>query len=419
MTRFSWILLAATVGAATGCLATEAGRSDGESGAAGTSGHAGGGAAGTSGAAGVTVTGAAGMGPAGATGTGEAGQGGATGVAGSSGQAGATGVAGTNGAAGTSGKTDGGTAGSGTSGAAGSGAPDGGAAGSGAAGAKPDGGPVDVGGSTNTLPAPVDTWMEHWFEHVQLLQRIAYNDDVAVYFDPDVPRSAADWLLPYMTKVWRYTRQTYGEFKNATTDGRLYQISHQGKYSGGHPSTYFDSSHDFRNVSDCGPGPWTNMSYDIPTHEVSHVVEGSNNGVAGSPQFGLWGDSKWAEFYLYDVFVALDMTSDAQRVFSAFTNGTDSFPQAGTHWFRDWFYPLWRDHGHAQVMVRYFKLLSQHFPKNGNRYARNMNLGEFVHFMSGAAGADLRAQAATAFGATHPTDAEVAKAKADFPMITY
>jgi hypothetical protein len=270
-----------------------------------------------------------------------------------------------------------------------------------------------------TLPAPVATWMEHWFEHDQLLTRVAYNDDVAIYFDPDVARSNVDWLLPYMTKVWRYTRQTYGEFVNATTDGRLYQIAHTGRYSGGHPSTYFDASHDFRNVSDCGPGPWTDMGHDIPTHEVSHVVEGSNNGMAGSPQFGLWGDSKWAEFFLYDMYVSLGLTADAQRVFNAFTNGADTFPQAGTHWFRDWFHPLWRDHGHAQVMVRYFKLVSQQFPKNGNHYTRSMNMGEFVHFMSGAAGTDLGAQATTAFGATHPTPAELQKARADFPLITY
>jgi hypothetical protein len=345
--------------------------------------------------AGTASTGTAGTGVAGtgAAGTSEAG----TGAAGTgSSVAGTTGTAGTTGAAGT------GTA-----------QPDG--------GVRDGGTTVDVGEPTNTLPAPVATWTEHWFEHVQVLQRVAYNDDVALYFDPDVPATAADWLLPFMTKVWRYTRQTYGEFKNATTDGRLYQISHQGRYSGGHPSTYFDASHDFRNVSDCGPGPWTNKGYDIPTHEVSHVIEGSVNGVAGSPQFGLWGDSKWAEFYLYDVFVALGMTADAQRVYNAFMNGSDSFPQAGTKWFRDWFYPLWRDHGHAQVMVKYFKLLSQHFPKNaaGNRYSRNMNMGEFVHFMSGAAKTNLRAQAATAFGATHPTDAEFAKAQADFPQITY
>jgi hypothetical protein len=346
-----------------------------------------------------------------------------TGNAGTTGTdvAGTTGAAGT-GAAGTTAGTTGaaGTGAAGTTSAAGTGA-------AGTASATPDGGVrdggdvVDVGTSTNTLPAPVATWAEHWFEHVQVLQRVAYNDDVALYFDSGVPAAAADWLLPFMTKVWRYTRQTYGEFKNANTDGRLYQISHQGRYSGGHPSTYMDVSHDLRNVSDCGPGPWTNKSYDIPTHEVSHVVEGSNNGVGGSPQFGLWGDSKWAEFYLYDVFVALGMTADAQRVYTAFMNGSDSYPQAGTKWFRDWFYPLWRDHGHAQVMVRYFKLLSQHFPRNaaGNRYSRNMNMGEFVHFMSGAAGKNLRAQAATAFGPTHPTDQEFAKAQADFPGITY
>jgi hypothetical protein len=367
--------------------------------------------------------------------TGAAGNTGSTSAAGNTGAAGATDGAGTTGSTGTAGTTS--TAGNtGSTGAAGAGpagttgaagVPDGGSggakdAGAASADARLDGGAADLGGSTMTLPAPVATWMEHWFEHDQLLTRVGYNDDVAIYFDPDVQRSNVDWLLPYMTKVWRYTRQTYGEFVNATdvrTDGRLYQIAHTGRYSGGHPSTYFDASHDFRNVSDCGPGPWTDMGHDIPTHEVSHVVEGSNNGMAGSPQFGLWGDSKWAEFFLYDMYTSLGLTADAQRVFNAFTNGADTFPQAGTHWFRDWFYPLWRDHGHAQVMVRYFKLVSQHFPKNGNHYTRGMNMGEFVHFMSGAAGTDLAAQATTAFGATHPTPAELQKARTDFPQIIY
>jgi hypothetical protein len=398
-----------------GCVTEEAkpaGAAGASGGAAGTSGAAGTGAAGTNGA-GAAGTGAAGTGAAGtgAAGSGAAGAGLAgTGAAGTG--AAGNGSAGMGGGPGTGGAGMGG-AGAGTAGmgGAGTGASDG--------GVRDGSSTVDVGAPTMTLPAPPATWMEHWFEHVQLLQRVGYNDDVALYFDPDVPAAATEPLLAFMTKVWRYTRQTYGEFKNANTDGRLYQISHQGRYSGGHPSTYMDASHDNRNVSDCGPGPWTSGTFDIPTHEVSHVIEGASNGIAGSPQFGLWGDSKWAEFYLYDVYVALGMTSDAQRVYNAFNNGTDSFPRAGTRWFRDWFYPLWRDHGHAQVMVKYFKLLSQHFPKNGTRYSRSMNMGEFVHFMSGAAGKDLRAMAATAFGATHPTDAEVAKAKADFPGITY
>jgi hypothetical protein len=270
-----------------------------------------------------------------------------------------------------------------------------------------------------TLPAPPATWTEHWFEHVQVLKLVDYNDLVAVYFDDDVVRTGTDWITPFMTRLWAYTVETYGPFKSSTTDGRLYAVFHQGKYSGGHPSTYFDSSHDFRNVSDCGPGPWPSGSYILPTHETSHVVEIASNGVHGSPAFGLWGDSKWAEFYIYDAYVGLGMTAEAKKVYDDWIDGADTFPRAGTYWFRDWFYPLWRDHGHGQVMAKYFKLLSQHFPKSNNNYSRDLNWGEFVHFMSGAAGTNLKAQAVTAFGTTYPTDAEFAKAQTDFPQITY
>jgi hypothetical protein len=332
-------------------------------------------------------------------------------------------VAGAGGAAGTGGRGLDGSAGS--DGAGGASADGGGADGPDAGGrdANPtvDSGVFDAGNTVDvrTLPPPPATWQEHWFEHNQLLQLIDYNDDVAVYFDADVDRATTTWILPFLTRVWRYTRTTYGEFKSGATDGRLYGIFHQGRYSGGHPSTYFDSSHDLRNVSDCGPGPWPASGIDLPSHETAHVVEGANNGVHGSPAFGVWMDSKWSEFYQYDLYVALGMTSDADRVFTRYTNTTDTYPQAGTHWFRDWFYPLWRDHGHAQVMVRFFQLLSQHFPKNGNDYSRNLNWGEFVHFMSGAAQTNLKAQANMAFGPNSPTDAEFNAARSAFPQITY
>src|SRR5262249_34855103 len=100
-------------------------------------------------------------------------------------------------------------------------------------------------------------------------------------------------------------------------------------------------------------------------------------------------------------------------------NTVDDFPRAGTHWFRDWFFPLWRDHGHAQVMNRFFQLLSMYFPKNGKDYDGDMNMGEFVHFMSGAAGTNLKAMATTAFGWPDQVDQEFQAARAKFPQITY
>lgn len=155
----------------------------------------------------------------------------------------------------------------------------------------------------NSGPPP--TWREHWFEHDQLLHLAGATSDVAVYFDADVNDDAARWLLPYLDEAWQYTKQTFGEFG---PDPLLYSIFHQGRYAGGHPSSYQDPSHDNRNVTDCGPGPYREGDsgiHEMVTHEISHVVEGANNGAWGSPAFPIWGDSKWAEFFIYDVYAAL------------------------------------------------------------------------------------------------------------------
>jgi len=289
-----------------------------------------------------------------------------------------------------------------------------GAANGGAAGATED--PTSPGGSSEEPPL---TWQEHWFEHNQNVARADYNEWVVLYFDADVDQDQSVWLMSFLTDVWKYTVKHYGEFTDGARDGRLYAIFHQGRYSGGHPSTYFDESHDYRNVSDAGPGPWPEGSYDLASHEVSHIVEGASRGVHGSPAFGLWGDSKWAEFYQYDLYLGLGMTEEAERVFEMFTNGSDSFPQADTHWFRDWFYPLWLDHGGVAVMVNYFQLLAEHFPKNGSDYAGGLNFGEYVHFMSGAAGTDLKDLATTAFGWPAERELEFQDAQAEFAGIQY
>lgn len=277
--------------------------------------------------------------------------------------------------------------------------------------------------TSSALPLPPETWTEHWFEHKQTVKRIAFNDDIAVYVDDDTNRAAIEAMIPPLTEMWKYSKKTYGTFG---TEGRLYYIFHQGKYSGGHPSTYFDASHDNRNVSDCGAGPWTASStLDLPSHEVGHVVEGANNGVHGSPAFPVWGDSKWAEFYQYDVYKALGREDDAKRLYDKFITGSDNFPRAKTFWFRDWFYPLWRDYGGGQVLARFFALSAKNFPtepENGGKnrkYSRDMNFGEYVHFMSGAAGKDLRPLAEKAFGASAERDAQLTKAKTEFPGVTY
>lgn len=274
------------------------------------------------------------------------------------------------------------------------------------------------GGGTIVPPA---TWQEHWFDHTQLLTRKFYDNDIAVYYDADVPNTVT-WPFQYMGDVWRYTKSVYGDFGGPNK--RLFINLHQGRYSGGHPATIFDAHHDYRNTIDCGPGSWTSADYAnsaLLTHEVGHIVELGSKGKKGSPAFGLWGDSKWMEIYQYDVYKGLGQTAFATQWYNEKLNTVDSFPRANTRWFRDWFYPIYNQYGEAQVLNNYFTLLSQNFPKssNGVDYARGLNWGEFVHFWSGAAGVNLKPLATNAFGWPAEWETQFNQAKIDFPNVTY
>lgn len=281
--------------------------------------------------------------------------------------------------------------------------------------------------------APAATWKEHWFEHVQNLNRVFYDTSVVVYYDSDV-RPSIKWPQTYMAQAWNYTKKTYGAFGK---DSRLYVIYHAGKYSGGHPSTYMDAGHDYHNVTDCGANDinaWTSgigNDIDLSTHEIGHIVEGAAKGVHNSPAFSIWHDSKWMEIYQYDVYLGLGRNDDAVRWHNMKLQTTDDFPRAGTHWYRDWFYPVYNNYGKTATLNQFFTLLAKYFPKrtfnNGKttypEYTRDLNFGEFVHFWSGAAHTDLKQLALTAFGNKdeqgNDWTVQLQKARTDFPGITY
>lgn len=268
--------------------------------------------------------------------------------------------------------------------------------------------------------APPSTWQEHWFEHKELLKLAYYDDEVAVYFDDDINANQASWIYSTAANVWKYTKQTYGSMGG---DGRLYVIVHNKKYSGGHPGYAYNADHDYRSVIDIGGSDFSSASgwnLDILVHEIAHIVEFAANDTKGSPAFKLWGDSKWAEIYQYDVYQALGYDSEAERIYDSFTSKAESFPQAGTYWFKNWYYPVYNNYGNNQVLTRYFQLLAQYFPKNSSGYfTRDMNMGEYVHFMSGAARADLKSLAASTFGWTNDYESQYQAARQEFSQITY
>jgi hypothetical protein len=294
--------------------------------------------------------------------------------------------------------------------------------------------------TTDTTPPPVidygnngPTWQEHWFDHNQIVTRVYNDTSNAVYYDNNVNKSIT-WPNLLVGKMWNYTKKTYGQFG---AESKIYSIYHAGRYSGGHPSTYMDAGHDYRNVIDIGSTSLTawqtgqGNDIDITAHEIGHIVEGASKGVHGSPAFGIWHDSKWMEIYQYDLYLGIGLNDDALRWYNLMQPKSDNFPRANTRWFVDWFYPVYSQYGKTQVLNNFFMLLAAHFPKrtynNGQttypQYTRGMNMGEFLHFWSGAANTDLKQLAVTAFGTSDENGndwtVQLTKAKTDFSAIVY
>ena len=274
---------------------------------------------------------------------------------------------------------------------------------------------------TSDLPAPPATWKEHWFEHEQLVTNVFHDEHLALYYDDNVNPSYT-WPQVYISDMWEYVKSVYGDFGD---DPRLYAILHTDRYSGGHPAVYMDAGHDYRNVVDVGPYTWEfekpSDGLSVLTHEVGHIVEGAAKGVKDNPAWEIWKDSKWAEIFIYDVYLGLGKTEYAQQVYNDMMNQTDDYPTPGSQWFKDWFYPLYSQNGGSKVLNEFYELLAKHFPRNadGTKYARRMNWGEFIHFWSGAAGKDLKPLAEQAFGWPEEWTDQLYQAKADFDKITY
>lgn len=286
---------------------------------------------------------------------------------------------------------------------------------------------TNTGGGSGTVdnsPPPPETWLEHWFEHRQLVKRVYYDSLLALYLDDDVNRGSTTWLTKLIKDTWQYTRKEYNYGYGPSP--RLFAVFHADKYGGGHPAYYFDAGHDYRNVIDCGLGgkdAWLNQTWqerNIIIHEIGHIVESASLNTKGSPAFKIWGDSKWCEIYIYDVYKGLGREEEAKKLYDEMMVQTDNFPRAGTQWFKNWFYPIYENYGKTKVLVNFFAMLKAHFPKDAsNKFTRDMNWGEFIHFWSGAAGVNLKAQATIAFGWPAEYEAQFTKAQSDFPLVPY
>ncbi|MBW8683576.1 fibronectin type III domain-containing protein [Chitinophaga rhizophila] len=274
---------------------------------------------------------------------------------------------------------------------------------------------VTAQGTTPDGEPPL-VWQEHWFGHEEKLTRAYYDDDIAVYYDEAVD-TAINWMFADFSQAWRYTKQNYGTF----SDPRLYIVFHSVKkpeLSGGHPAAVFNAHHDFRNVIDLS-GDWKERSswnVGATIHEIGHIVEGASKDVDRSPAFPLWGDSKWCEISGYDMVKRLGWISDVNRFYDDLINNSDDYPRAGTRWFKNWFYPLYNNSDSSATLNRFYDLLADYYPKRNGGYARDLNMGEFIHFWSGAARTDLKELAIKAFGWNDFYEMQLLQAREEFPF---
>lgn len=268
--------------------------------------------------------------------------------------------------------------------------------------------------NTTLTATPKNPWQEHWFSHVEPLTLNYSNSSVNIYFDAAVSPTI-NWMNADFTNVWEYVKQNYGSF----SDPKLNMVFHsKSGYSGGHAAAVFDADHDYMNACDLG-GEWTareGWNLHASIHEVGHIVEGGSKGVHKSPSFPIWGDSKWCEIFIYDVMKRLGWAADAQQAYNDFVVKAESFPNPDTYWFRDWFMPIYERGDSSAALNRYFDLLAEYFPQHNGDYTRDLNLGEFVHFWSGAAQFSLEYQADTAFGWSKELEMQFKQAQIDFPF---
>ncbi|MFC0515301.1 hypothetical protein ACFFGT_13865 [Mucilaginibacter angelicae] len=265
--------------------------------------------------------------------------------------------------------------------------------------------------------APAKTWQEHWGLHHQLLKRVYYDDNVAIYYDNNMDPSVT-WTFKAMSDSWAYVKKNYGDFGK---DPRLYCVFHStvdttGELGGGHPASWRDSTHDYHNTIDCGLGSWTYPTGEqigMPVHEIGHIVANASWGHSHEDQ-NIWHDSKFAEIFIYDVLMNIGRQDEASREYYQLKDATEIFPHPESNWFGGWFYPIWSNYGKGPTISKYFQLYAKYVPSN-----RDLNWGEWIHFWSGAAGVNLKTQATIAFGWSDEWEEEFNQARIDFPDIKY
>lgn len=264
--------------------------------------------------------------------------------------------------------------------------------------------------------SPLRGLSESWNGHDEDVLRQYFDVSAAVYYDPEVDRSI-EWPFTFFSDSWGYIVENYGTYGQ---NSLLYVVGHGEADKSSFYKTHFEEDAENRSLIDLPivSTEAAGTTLDAPVALMAQIVENSSNGVHKSPAAAVWGD-KFTEIFTYDLYVNLGLDAEAERVKTAFEANATAYPNADTYWFRDWFLPIYENYNGGITLNNFFKILAANYPIDGTDYARDMTLGELVHFFSGATGEDLEPLAVAAFGFNDANQNELLQARAEFPNLNY
>ena len=279
------------------------------------------------------------------------------------------------------------------------------------------------------LEDPPETIVDGIRDDRPTVTRAYFDGDVALYLGGALTLEETQWMIEPIRTTWLYMQETYGDFG---PDPRMYVVVHENDlYRTATINTRFDAGMGYRNTINLG-GAWNwrdstaRVNYEVFIHELSHIVEGGNNNVKESPSFRFWNDGPWPAIFIYDVYVnAFQDSTLAKNWFDVQVENTTPHRAGGGdgqyYFFRDWFYPLWRDNGGGAFFDRYFKALSNHFrtipiddpnvPDSIPTSASRASFGEILYFSNLASGTDNKELFTNAFGWNDDREEELYNAR--------
>ncbi|WP_162558755.1 discoidin domain-containing protein [Robertkochia solimangrovi] len=264
--------------------------------------------------------------------------------------------------------------------------------------------------NTDPADAPPRGLTESWFEHTDSLNRQYYESNIAVYYDAEVDRSI-EWPFTFSENVWNSALDTYGSIGNDI----LYAIYHGESVTGLNYLTYFSSVVDGSLID--LPVSGVEMTEEEMTaiiSQIGYLIEFSSNGLEGSPASVIW-ETEFNKIFVFSIYEGLEMEAEAEIVKSSYAGTTLN----GVSWFSEWYLPLYETYGGKAMLANFFNILSQNYATDGDSYAKDMDFGEYIHFMSGATGADLQPMAEEVFGWTDADQAQLLQARVTYPNLAY